>query len=633
MISNQIAVISNWPEHPNAERENIARIKVAAGKIGVSVIIIDKNGYDLATGIEIENDDIDFVISLHFETPKSYDAYSYIALWNPLAFYFEWGYKKCSDHVVSHDDTLSCLSSWADDHIQRLIYYDKTRLPPIFTLNHSVADPIFKPKLLNNPKFFYCGINWERLGNKKGRFEDILLALDKKNIIKIYGPKVVRGVKVWAGFRNYVKSIPFDGKTIISEIAKCGISLVLSSEAHYQSSLMSNRLFESLAAGAIIIADHHPFIREYFGDNVLYIKNSGTNKEITQEIMHQYHWIKKYPEKAQSMATQAQKIFLEKFELSKQLKEIVTHHSKRKAQLEALYLAKNEEIHLNLLHILPRPNLEEFEVFLTSLAKQSYKNYSLFVYINSHLASDEDISLYKSVASDLNIKCDFIETLICNSQGKILVSCGKLIAKFTERLMENDYMHVSVGNVKFFTHHLSSIIRKINDKPEYKLYYSDVIIKHKDQSNVEHRELFKIRPDSLNNCANIFFTPFTCKAHLLKNEASHFINYLDNLLFLYLFELVKNSKSSTNKSTVLSTSIYEQQLLSNQQQLEIFKERFPFSYMLVNQNELDIYSAIDQLPSLAKAKLAEDILRNIPLKKTVRSMAINIYRVARDYSI
>ena len=73
----------------------------------------------------------------------------------------------------------------------------------------------------------YCGINWEKLTGKKGRFDELLKKLDENNLISIYGPEIFHGIRPWEGYRNYKGEIPFDGISMIKEIAKCGIALVI----------------------------------------------------------------------------------------------------------------------------------------------------------------------------------------------------------------------------------------------------------------------------------------------------------------------------------------------------------------------------------------------------------------------
>ena len=57
----------------------------------------------------------------------------------------------------------------------------------------------------------------------------------------------------------------------MDEIAKAGIVLVLSWPAHKEAELMSSRLSESVAAGALVISDENNFAKKFFGDSLLYI--------------------------------------------------------------------------------------------------------------------------------------------------------------------------------------------------------------------------------------------------------------------------------------------------------------------------------------------------------------------------
>ena len=212
---NKIALVQMWPEIKAAEDEVIARITNSCKSLGVEVVLINTTGR-LVTSPEtkITSKDVDFVIHLHFETPKTYDAFSFVTLWNPLQFYFDWGYRKFSNNIVSHDDFLSCDSACADDHVRRQILSDQTHLEPHFNLFHSLSTPICKPSL-GNKKLFYVGINWDKLGKGKGRHQDLLQALDKSGELVIYGPDLFQGVDVWEGFKSYVGPLPFDGESVI----------------------------------------------------------------------------------------------------------------------------------------------------------------------------------------------------------------------------------------------------------------------------------------------------------------------------------------------------------------------------------------------------------------------------------
>ncbi len=270
------------------------------------------DGYLLDTPkVKATPEDFDFAIHLHFDTPKAYNLFSFVALWNPLRYYYEYRegeYRRFSDNLLSHDDFLSCDSPGADDHVRRLIHNDPQRHPPLFTLFHSLAEPLLPPGL-GDRKLFYVGINWERLRGEKSRNQELLDMMDKSGRLRIYGPRRFLGVNVWRGYKSYVGEIPFDGVSIVKEIASAGISLVLSSSAHKESGLMSNRLFESLAAGAVIICDENAFARKHFGDTLLYVNTNEPPDVTHQQIREHLRWIDNNPEEALDLARRAPDIF------------------------------------------------------------------------------------------------------------------------------------------------------------------------------------------------------------------------------------------------------------------------------------------------------------------------------------
>ena len=111
----RFAVVQMWPHIKAAEDENIERLKITATSLNLDCVVIDTSGRRVEhPHVVVSKEDVDFVIHLHFETPKTYDAFSFVALWNPLGYYYQWGYRKFSQHLLTHDDFLSCDSTWAD---------------------------------------------------------------------------------------------------------------------------------------------------------------------------------------------------------------------------------------------------------------------------------------------------------------------------------------------------------------------------------------------------------------------------------------------------------------------------------------------------------------------------------------
>lgn len=329
------AIVKLWPEIKTAEDECIARLKIAATALGLFCFEIHADGrYIEQPDRVLRREEVDFVLHLHYDTPKLYDAFSIVALWNPLQFYHEWGYARTSRNLLTHDDFISCSSQSADDHVARLVRDVPTHLPALFKLYHSTAD-IVHPPSLGEFRLFYAGINWEAINGGKSRHQEVLKKLDAADAVRLYGPEIFQGVKVWAGYRNYVRGIPFDGISMIHEIHNAGIALVLSSAAHKSAALMSNRLFESIAAGALVICDENAFAKKFFGDSLLYIDSRCSIDQIFADIQSHIAWAKANPALALAKIEKAQAIFRADFNLTKNLRDLFSGLRERQAALAA----------------------------------------------------------------------------------------------------------------------------------------------------------------------------------------------------------------------------------------------------------------------------------------------------------
>src|SRR5579883_1069105 len=369
-IHGRFAVIKLWPNLKTAEDECIARLKNTAKCLGLECLEVDSFARLLAyPHTQLTQADVDFVLNLHFETPKRYDIFSFVALWNPLQFFHDWGYRRFTRHLLTHDDFLSCGSRWADDHIRRHLATDPMREPPQLHLYHSLSEPILPPTT-GESKLFYAGINWERISNKPQRNGKLLSLLDKTGDLQIYGPKLFQGVEVWAGYKSYHGPVPFDGASMVRLIHKAGVSLVLSSEAHRESELMSSRLFESLAAGAVIICDDNPFARRHFGKALLYIDTSLDPQETYDQIQSHLIWIRSEPEQSKELARAAQEIFRKNFSLDGCLQKIYAELPARKERLEILRSPIVRDEKLSVIFLIPEFHPNVLEQHIASYTSQ-----------------------------------------------------------------------------------------------------------------------------------------------------------------------------------------------------------------------------------------------------------------------
>ncbi|MDH4190626.1 MAG: glycosyltransferase, partial [Betaproteobacteria bacterium] len=304
----RFAVVSTWPTTENAEYEYIQRIRQAAQSIGAECLIIDEQGYILDIFDErihenehrLSFDDIDFVIYLHYFSPKLIDCYSYFALWNPAEFFVMHGYTEHTQRLAMHDDFLHIESPAINRHVTRALRQYDRWIEPSLILHTTCSGPILAPAG-GNLSFFYCGINWERINGRPSRYDRLLRKLQETGLLAIFGPKEVQGKDVWSDFHCYRGPIPFDGTSIIYAINSCGISLVLNSLQHQLCAAQSNRLFESLAAGAIIVTHCDSELFEVFGDTLFYL-DSVDQDRMFDEIMEHFRWIETHPDEAREKA-------------------------------------------------------------------------------------------------------------------------------------------------------------------------------------------------------------------------------------------------------------------------------------------------------------------------------------------
>ena len=342
-IKGTIAVIRMWPEQACAEHECVERIRTAAELVGVRVIELDKFGHIVGTPRQrVAREDVDFVIHLHYETAKTYDAVSVAAMWNPTQFYFDWGFDRHWSNQMSHD----VYAYTGSPEIKKLVRASRGDFvaADMPLLNHTLADPIIPPRVHDEYRVFYCGINWEKLTNKPARHDAVLRELDKKGVLDVYGPTEIRGVKLWDGYKGYHGSLPFDGRTIIGKIADAGACLVFSSEAHINSGIMSSRLFEAMAAGAVIIGDEHPFLSAAIGDNYVRVPSSLPAEERVKRIMEALERFGRDPQEALALASASQQRLLESYHLCTQLANVYAAAHRFSERSRALTLPSAEPV-------------------------------------------------------------------------------------------------------------------------------------------------------------------------------------------------------------------------------------------------------------------------------------------------
>ena len=496
MLRRKFAVIKLWPHLKTAEDECIARLKIAAKSLGLECIEVDSFARMVRPPhAQLTKEDVDFVLSLHFETPKRYDIFSFAALWNPLQFFHDWGYRRHSRNLLTHDDFLSCASPWADDHVRRFISNDPMREGPQLRLYHSLSEPILTPTT-GEQKLFYTGINWERLGKKPPRHQALLKLLDASGDLRIYGPRSFQGVNVWEGYKSYSGPIPFDGVSIVRLINKVGISLALSSEAHQQSELMSNRLFESLAGGAVIISDENPFSHRFFGDTLLYVNTSLAPEETYEQVQAHLDWIRSEPDKARELARAAQEIFRKEFALDRCLERVYEEFPARKQKLTDLYRPKKAEERIAVIFLMPEFELQVLEQHIASWkAQEGVDTRAILAMDSADLELFGDRVRTRLSQLEVPMTVEPIEFYGRRSTGSIEFRrrTGYVIDQIIKLVLSEDYFCIVGPHEQLFSDHLCSLLRTLQDHEDAGCAWSDTLLKHEADGN-QHADLAE-KPD------------------------------------------------------------------------------------------------------------------------------------------
>lgn len=174
-------------------------------------------------------------------------------------------------------------------------------------------------------KIFYpLGGGWD-LKRISSKFLGFLNNSGKKGYLEVYGPNTVGnfGESTKEVFGNtYIRYLK-DTKEILDTSRKYSAVLVLHSDTHFDFAIPSGRIFEAMASGRLIISDMNPWVLKHLSNSVLYIDTSKSQKDIENQIENHITWIRENPEKAKSMAARSHKIFLEKYKLEYQVKDLV----------------------------------------------------------------------------------------------------------------------------------------------------------------------------------------------------------------------------------------------------------------------------------------------------------------------
>ena len=491
-----IGIICTWPWGvKNAESEVILRMKSACDNLGIGLYCITSDGFLVdekfqRTKQKIDETILDFIIAMHYEDQKLLNVFTYLAMWNPPQITLQYPeYYVYASNMITCDDFLFYNKKEMLTQLKSLLDYKDVDFSTASSLTASFSEKnILEPKL-ENPELFYCGTNWEVFTSKHQRHEGLFRLLDTQDWINIYGPNRKKK-HPWKGYKRYIGEIPFDGFSVLNEINKCGVCLVLSSAMHWEGHAVSSRIYEATCAGAVVISDDNEFIKEHFGDSVLYIDFAPKYPEkMYKQICEHMDWIRSHKSEALELARKSQQIFREKFVLEKQIKDIINNHEPRKSFAANLTNAHKKDSKITSVYYAD-------DLYFDENSFKKLRN----VLDNNQRQIDIDNTLY--IISDLR-HVDIIENEIKDFTNVALIKAeifdkndnkiltrGKLLREVLSEY-KSDYFYVNYGNEIMYNNYFSMLVRTIEDNPDCIASYGNRFYENKYKRRTYNIEFYE----------------------------------------------------------------------------------------------------------------------------------------------
>lgn len=469
-----MGIVSPWPGDLCAETEVLSRMKVGAEDAGLGYIMLDNFGHVLdgetqkATEEYVKQENLQYVVTTHYESEKTVDSFYYHTLWNPpeIPLNLPDYSTRVTNNYLMNDDYLIYDFGGMSNHLKGILMNRPRTLEGASTLTASFPmSRMLQPKL-EEPKLFYCGMNWEKVVSNSNRHEGLFKLLDETGKVKFFGPDKVAawgGLRPWEGYKCYQYSIPFDGFSILDEINQCGICLVLSSDIHRRAGAATNRTYEACAAGAVIISDDNEFMQHYFKDAALFIEyNKNNPKDTFDQIMEKYQWIVDHREEALEMARRAQQIFIEHFSVDNQMVKIANNHYSRFCTIEKDLFAKDEAKKVLVTYVVNTLDVDEAKKnclkVIKNIKNQYYENIQLGVACDKRM--EEEIIAY--------IRQNMLDAAVVSMQlfdhkGSKQYTDGQAI-RILQNSIEHDYWINIFAHEIWYYDHITTLVRTMQEE-------------------------------------------------------------------------------------------------------------------------------------------------------------------------
>ena len=302
----RVALLNRYA-HWSDQQERVARLRTAFARMG-----IEFETFDRSEKIDAFAPDCVLVTSLQDPKLTKFPTYGLIAL--PLHEFLH--IPRFVRNLLTYDGHLT-ISPVLKRIIGDLTFSARKLDTGTAQFGSTFPMTILELPDLGDPKLCYVASDSTRL-----QFDKLLARLARDGAISLYG----RDGR-WTGglARAYAGPLATDGEAIAAAYRRAGAGLCLNA-CDDLNRLISPRLFEIVASGAVAIANRCDYLHETFGDSVLYIDNGATIDQAHGTIIEHLRWIKANPEDAQRKVIRAHRIFAERFALERLVPNLIALH-------------------------------------------------------------------------------------------------------------------------------------------------------------------------------------------------------------------------------------------------------------------------------------------------------------------
>jgi len=352
-------------QHPYdgvAEDESCARIIRAAAMMGVEAKAF-KNSHDIIGFAP------DFVLSLTHQDPKLTPFPTYGVLTAPTRWYET---PRFIRNILTYDGYLT-VTPGTEEWLGDLTFgARKTNTPVGFYANTVLSLESESTLDFSNANLAYVGTNWDG-----SRHNALFTELRKEPFMHFYGPEAS-----WNGYgHSYKGSLPFDGDSLLQALRNAGVGLCIEHPDFQSEGIPTNRIFETIASGAVAICSRSAFNKRWFGDNVLYVDIDESPAKVSAQIKAHVSWVRTHADEAAVMAANAQAAYRENLSPEKMLENLFTYHEEN--LIRKNYVAPvNADVKEPKVGVIMRAGGRSENYLrraIGSIARQSHKNITLFL--------------------------------------------------------------------------------------------------------------------------------------------------------------------------------------------------------------------------------------------------------------